>query len=265
MCKTSFISILKNIGKSILNFIIKAFKWIFSNFKNFIIALLFILCIVFALNYYTTEKELDETKTELINTNDSIFVYKNKVDELYAATEIYVTDIKELKKVNEDLYKEYKNLKEHPIVIEKINTIVKLDTIYIKDKVVVDSLNQMYTANFNYKDDYCNISGATVFNLKDINANTAIYNVEFPATFTTDIIEKSGKLYFLTKCDNPYVEINNIEGAIISPEQSKVLRKKFDKPWGVMIGVGPAVIIVDNSFKIYPALQLTVGYKIFSF
>ena len=69
----------------------------------------------------------------------------------------------------------------------------------------------------------------------------------------------------MTKCDNPYVQINNIEGAIVSPEQSKVFKKRFNRPWGVMIGVGPSITVIDNTVRIYPALQLTVGYKFISF
>ena len=69
----------------------------------------------------------------------------------------------------------------------------------------------------------------------------------------------------MTKCDNPYVQINNIEGAIVSPEQSKVLKKRFNRPWGVMIGVGPSITVVNNTVKAYPALQLTIGYKFISF
>lgn len=259
------LDVLKSIGKPIFEFLKKGFKWMFSNFKNFIIVLLTILCLVVAFNFYSTKKELEKTKIELVEANDSTFTYMNKAKELYAARETYIASIKELKNANEELYKEWKNLKDHPIVIEKVTTVVKIDSVHVKDSVSVDSTMTNYTAKFNYDDKYCSISGATLFNLPSKTANTSIYNITFPATFTTDVIEKNKKLYFLTKCDNPYVQINNIEGAVISPEQSKVLKSRFDRPWGVMVGIGPSMTIIDNTVKIYPALQVTIGYKVISF
>ena len=249
------LSILGKIGKSILNAIIKGFKWAFSNFKNFIIVLLVILCLVGAWSLYRTKKDLERTKIELVESQDTTIIYKNKTGELYAACETYIADIKELKTANEELYKEWKNLKDHPIIIEKVQTVIKIDSIYIKDDVTVDSLSNIY----------CSISGATTLDVLNKAANTSIYNIEIPATFTTDVIDKNNTLYLLTKCDNPYVQINNIEGAIVSPEQSKVLKKRFNRPWGVMIGVGPSITVIDNTVRIYPALQLTVGYKFISF
>ena len=262
---SGILSILGKIGKFILSGIVKVFKWTFSNFKNFIIVLLVILCLAGAWSLYRTKKDFERTKIELVESQDTTLVYKTKAGELYAACETYIADIKELKTANEELYKEWKNLKDHPIIIEKVQTVIKIDSIYIKDDVTVDTLSNMYTADFKFADNYCSISGATTLDVLNKAANTSIYNIEIPATFTTDVIEKNKKLYFLTKCDNPYVQINNIEGAIVSPEQSKVLKKRFNRPWGVMIGVGPSITVVNNTVKVYPSLQLTIGYKFISF
>lgn len=255
------LDILKAIGK----FLLKCLKWVFKDIKNFLIVLFAILLLFAAINLSTTKKELERTKVELIESNDSIFEYKNKVGELYQAKETYIADINELKKVNEELYKEYKDLKDHPIIVEKIKTVFKIDSIYVKDSLSSDIANDVHTANFKYNDNWFNLSGATVFNIPNNTASTSIFNIEIPATFTTDVIEKSRQLYFLTKCDNPYIQINNIEGALISPEQSKVLKERFNRPWGVMVGVGPSVILQNNTVKIYPALHVTVGYKFISF
>lgn len=262
---SAILSILGKVGKSILGVIVKGFKWIFSSFKNFIIVLLTILCLVGACSLYRTKKDLERTKIELVESQDTTIIYKNKTGELYAACETYIADIKELKAANEELYKEWKNLKDHPIVIEKVETVIKIDSVYIKDDVVVDTLSNIYTATFNFTDKYYSIYGATALDISNKAASTSIYNIEIPATFTTDVIDKNNTLYLLTKCDNPYVQINNIEGAIVSPEQSKVFKKRFNRPWGVMIGVGPSITVIDNTVRIYPALQLTVGYKFISF
>ena len=262
---SAILSILKKVGKSILDVIVKGFKWIFSSFKNFIIVLLTILCLVGACSLYRTKKDLERAKIELVESQDTTIIYKNKIGELYAARETYIADIKELKAANEELYKEWKNLKDHPIIVEKVQTVIKRDTVYTKDDVVIDTLSNIYTATFNFTDKYYSIYGATTFDIPNKAASTSIYNIEFPATFTMNVIEKNKKLYFLAKCDNPYVQINNIEGAIVSPEQSKVFKKRFNRPWGVMIGVGPSITVIDNTVRIYPGLQLTIGYKLINF
>jgi len=251
--------------KPVGNFLKKCFKWMFSNIKNLLIVVITILLLITAFNFYTTKRELEKTKIELVEANDTTFVYKNKVGELYKARETYIASIKDLKTANEELYKEYKNLKEHPIVVEKVETIIKIDSIKVKDSLVVDPQKNTYTSKFEYNEKWCNLSGTTFVDANKLSSNTTLNKIVFPATFTTDIIEKDKKLFFLTKCDNPYVQINNIQGAVISPEQSKVLKERFRRPWGIMVGVGPSVTVVNNTVKIYPSLQLTIGYKVIDF
>ena len=55
------------------------FKWIFSNIKNLLIVVLVIFLLVVSCDTYITKKELAKTKIELVEANDSTFVYKNKV------------------------------------------------------------------------------------------------------------------------------------------------------------------------------------------
>ena len=55
------------------------FKWIFSNIKNLLIVVLIIFLLVVSCDTYITKKELAKTKIELVEANDSTFIYKNKV------------------------------------------------------------------------------------------------------------------------------------------------------------------------------------------
>ena len=61
------------------------------------------------------------------------------------------------------------------------------------------------------------------------------------------------------------MQINNIEGCMLSPEDSKVIKERFDKRWAVVVGAGPAMTVVNGQLKIVPGLQLTLGYKLISF
>ena len=157
-------------------------------------------------------------------------------------------------------------MKDHPTVIVKTETVVKIDSIYIDhEPVIADTLNKTYTSNFAVNDRYYNIAGNTTFNLNNLTAQTFLSNISFPATFTTDLVERNNRLYFITKCDNPYVQINNIEGAVISPENSKLLNKKYNNPWVLALGIGPSVTLIDGKIKVIPAINLTLGFKIIDF
>lgn len=250
----------------ISNYIKIGAKWILSNLEKTIIIILLIVVAVLSLKYCSSERELAKTKAELIESVDTLTTYKNKLGEVYLERETYITDAKTLKHLNDSLYKEYKYLKDHPTVIVKTETVFKVDSIYVEhNPVVADTLNKIYTSDFNVLDQYYNIAGTTTFNLQKLSAQTLFNTISFPANFTTDLVERNNKLYFITKCDNPYVQINNIEGAVISPENSKLLNKKYNNPWVLALGLGPSVTLIDGKIKVIPAINLTLGFKIIDF
>ena len=250
----------------ISNYIKIGAQWILSHLERTIIIILLIVVAILSIRYCSSERELAKTKAELVESVDTLTTYKNKLGEVYLERETYITDAKTLKHLNDSLYKEYKYLKDHPTVIVKTETVIKIDSIYVDhEPVIADTLNKMYTSNFAVNDLYYNIAGNTTFNLNNLTAQTFFSNISFPATFTTDLVERNNKLYFITKCDNPYVQINNIEGAVISPENSKLLNKKYNNPWVLALGLGPSVAIVDGKIKVIPAINLTLGFKIIDF
>lgn len=251
----------------ILEYIIKFFKWIFSNFKNFLLFLFGVLSIVymFKFNYLNTKYE-----NELNRINDTTTVYKNKIGELYHINQSYIASEKELKSKNKALYDEINNLKDNPLIVSKTEFKYKTDTIHTKSDTVfvyVDSITneRLVKSNFSYIDNWTNISGTNTFNLNSYKFDTNINFIEMSADMTTNFIERDNKLYVITKSSNPYIQINNTDGVIVSPENSKILKNRFDKRWGVMVGVGPSMTVCDNKFRVLPAIQVTIGYKIFSF
>lgn len=255
-----------HILKLVKDYTIKGVKWIFSNLEKSIIILLIIVLAIVGLRYCSTQKELAKTKAELVESADTLTTYKNKIGELYLQRETYITDAKTLKYLNDSLYKEYKSLKDHPTIITKTETVLKIDSVYIADTPVEqDTVKNTYTANFDYNDKWFSINGKSVFNLNTMNSSTTINNLTVPANFTTNLIEKDKKLYFVTKSDNPYIQINNIEGAVISPENSKLLNDRYNKPWVVAVGAGPSLILIDGKLQVYPSINLTLGYKIIDF
>lgn len=235
---------------------------ILSDVKLFII---FVLCVILTLLYFNYRSIRTELENVVIEQNDTINVYKNKNGELYSQMSTYITDIEHLKQSNTDLYNEVKKLKENPIVVTKVETEIVFKEKEIKDTVYIIEHNQ-YAINHTYQDPFAYIDMITNFNSSTLTSNTTVNNIKFPSTFTIDLVEsKKGDLSFLVKSDNPYVEINNINGVMLTPEDSKSIKKRYDKKWCLVAGAGPTVTIVNGELKVVPGIQLTLGYKLIAF
>lgn len=239
-------------------------KKFLSDWKNILLCILVIAIAVLGIINNSSQRKIEKLIAEKIELADSLFEYKNKTGELYQAKETYITTISDLKKLNDDLAKEVKNLKDNPIVVTKIEYETQIKEVHIIDslEVLPDST---YKSSFAYKNDWANIEGFTMFDFKNSNSYTNIDLIGLKGNFYFDIIEKDKHLYSIARTDNPYIQINNIENAIISPEKSKVLKNHFRRPWGIMAGIGPSVVLVGNTVKIYPAVQVTIGYKFIDF
>jgi FtsZ-binding cell division protein ZapB len=199
---------------------------------------------------------------------DTLSVYQNKVGELYAANDTYIMDIKELKKTNKELYDEVKNLKDNPIIVTKTQIEYRVDTVRMNSDTVFvynDGNDLIYRNDFSKRDQWMDITGTTLFSMNNKQFSTTLNSISFNSDITTNLVERDNKLYFVSKSSNPYMQINNIEGCMLSPEDSKVIKERFDKRWAVVVGAGPTMTVVNGQLKIVPGLQLTVGYKLISF
>ena len=199
---------------------------------------------------------------------DTLSVYHNKVGELYAANNTYIMDIKELKKTNRELYDEVKNLKDNPIIVTKTEIEYRVDTVRMNSDTVFvynDGSDLIYRNDFSKRDQWMDISGTTLFSMNNKQFSTTLNSISFNSDITTNLVERDNKLYFISKSSNPYMQINNIEGCMLSPEDSKVIKQRFDDRWAVVIGAGPSLTVVNGQLKLVPAVQLTVGYKLISF
>lgn len=258
-----FLSTVVTILSKTLSAIGKAFRWVFSDARRVIILLLGVAVVGLALNYHSLKHDYDNL---VVDSRDSVMTYKNKANQLYAMNQGYITDIKTLQDQNSALYKEVKNLKDNPIVVTKTEIEYRIDSIKVyTDTTYAKNDSSIYVSNFSYNDGWCKIAGYNTFNVADHTSETFLNTIGAQSSLYVDLIEKDKKLQFIARADNPYIQINSIEGAMLSPEKSKVLKKRFNKPWGVMIGVGPSVVVTNNKVQVYPALQLTVGYKFISF
>ena len=255
---------MKDIFLKIWDTVVAFLKKMFSDPKIFLLVVISIIAMWLYFDLKSTRNELDNI---IVEKSDSLTAYENKIGELYQEIGTYITDVDNLRRSNTELYNEVKNLKENPIVVTKVVTEVVIEEKPLIDTVIVekDKPND-YTIRQTYSDNFLSLDLTTRFNSKDLVSSTILNSAKIPSTFTLDLIEsKKGDLSFIVKSDNPYIEINNVNGAVISPEDSKAIKRRYNDKWCVVAGVGPAFTVVDNKFKIYPAAQITFGFKIFSF
>ena len=240
-------------------------SWLFTkikklDFKDWLLIIVTIVAIMTAISArYYHNKSLYPT---VIYNTDSLEVYKNKLKEEYTAKNIYVQTIDQLKQNNSELYDEIKNLKENPIVVTKTNIVVKTDTVYMSSDTIIapnDTLRELYWSA-NEQNGYYSIKGQTNVRTDFSSFNTQINLFNIPITLTMDIIEKDEKLQFIGRSDNPYVTITNINGVIIDPVNSDVIKSCFKpKRWSVgpQVGIG-----VDADLKFSPYIGVGITYGI---
>lgn len=196
---------------------------------------------------------------------DSLNTYANKYNEIYTANHMYIANLEQIKNENTALYDEIKSLRDNPIIVTKIKTVYEIDTLTIESFVGFDTVSGNFNSDFGYCDEWSDLHGNFTGNVFTNNGTFTLDKLKFNTNITADVIEKKGNLYFIAKADNPYMTITNTEGYMLSPENSKVLRKALNRPWGVMVGLGCTATVYDNNVKILPGINLTLGYKILSF
>lgn len=239
------------------NFDLKEF---FKNVKNILIIILLLL-----IGFLLIQNRVFEKKTldNYIVLTDSLNVYKNKNDELYKEKQSYILDIKTLKEVNENLYNEYKKLKDNPIVITETVTEVQIKEIYIENESVIDSLNNIIN-NYKYKDEYLTLNAKHTYNPSKQIGNLEISDIIMKANIYTNIIEKDKKLYLISKSDNPYLNITNVNGGFIDINNSKVLNNYYKKQnkWslGVSMGIYGIYGLSNKKFDFGPGIGLSLNY-----
>lgn len=240
------------------------FKIIISNYKNVLIIILLIISSVLYFKNVNIENKLE---TNQVILTDSLYEYKNKVNELYKEKEAYITNKKDLERINKELYDEIKKLKDNPIVVTKIETVTKIDSIFIESKTEKDSLSNSKINNYNYIDDY--VSMNLTHKLNNNTGSLFVNNIKINADITYSIIEnkKTNKLSIITKSNNPYLNITDVNGGLINLQNSKTLKQYYrrDNKWNISVNGGYGIVYdhVNGRFVVGPTLSIGVSYTLF--
>lgn len=243
-----------------LNFL----KNLFKDVKFYIIIILIFIIgfLIFQNNKYASDLNYNN-----VILTDSISYYKNKLNQEYIEKESYIVEYEDLKRIHEDLYKEYKNLKDNPIVVTKVETKYEIKEVYIEsDKTEIDSLNNIINNFYNYDDTHLRLNASHSLNTTTKIGELKLNNISLDANIYTNIIEKDKKLFLISRSDNPYLNITNVHGGFVDLESSKVINRfyKRENKWSLSISGGFYTIygISNKRIDFGPGFGLSINYNI---
>ena len=224
----------------------------------------------------TSDGDINTLRQNVFALNDSIRTYKTKTGSLVYEKGALISENGNLKNLNKGLSDEVKYLKDNPIVIIKTKIVVKHDTIEIPVYISAPVYNQDGSISselkWNYDKDFGNGNSRKLSGKIDITIDTSmnltstpvhITDDEFSIAISTGLTEnKDGLLEIFVKSDYPGFSVSSLDGALIDPKKSEVLKKYFPpKRWalGVYGGFGP--YIDPFNAKIGMGVQLGIGLQ----
>lgn len=212
--------------------------------EGIIIALFIIAGILYHTHHNATNKILEQNFKA---ATDTIEVLKLKNGELLYEKSAFILKENELQtqlSLSKDEIKELKKKIGGINTITKIETQVEFDTIYIKNNSIGPS-----KFSFEYNDNWLKLKGLSS---KD---STQIYDISVPI----DLVVGMSKDYnIFVKTDNPYLKVNNIEGAVVD---RNLFEKKSSWSHGVSIGFGIQYGLGNKRFDYGPQISYGFTYK----
>ncbi len=218
-----------------------------------------------------------EIREKISNANiealkDSVRTEKNKNGDLIFVKKALLADKGNLEILNKDLNDEVKKLNGKIITLQKIGGVITIaDPITITNEIIKYRDGE-YGLAWNYdtvysEGNYRKFSGETsvlVDTARSITSKgTKVNQDELGLTLVTGLREKDGSLEIYVDPQYPGMMITKIDGAIIDPQKSDVIKKYFPpKKWsiGPMLGVGMSAGYGINGQPIFgPTVTFGVG------
>ena len=261
----------------VLESFIEELKTVKGQRNALFIGLVVVLVIMFRSCSGDTDIEKFKYEQNIAALRDSVRTYETKNGDLVSEKTALITDKSELKKYNDELSKEVKNLKDNPIIVKKVSVEIIHDTIYVDPQI--DSSAIVYNADSSIKvvpfkwsdstrydkNNFRNIGGKYIVTV-DTNMNVrskdfVIINDEIGMSFTTGITEnEDDRVEIFVKSDYPNFKAVKIDGALFDPRESKVIKKFFPpKRWGIGVFGGYGIYIDPDNFRAGTGVTFGVG------
>lgn len=259
----------------------KVIEWLSAvkNQRNLLIVGVIILIICLR-SCGPSEGEINSLNQNIIALNDSIRTYKGNDSKLVFEKSALISENGNLKTLNKGLSDEVKKLKDNPIVIIKTTIKIVHDTIKVPVYISgtswsTDSTKVTRHLDWKYEKEHSIGNYRKIEGSFDATVDTSLNLTTSPMHITTDETGMSlttgltenerGLLEIFVKSDYPGFVVTQLDGALIDPKKSDVLKKYFPpKRWalGVYAGYGcyfdPAAIRIGTGIQIGIGLQYNI-------
>lgn len=191
---------------------------------NILLIIILFILVLFSVQQCSHYK--NEYKNNIEALTDTIEYYKAKNGNLVATIHGYESNLKTLKILNEDLYKQIDNLK----IKNKVKDILYINTDIVHElhdttyTIQYDTIYKGFYHTFNFTDRYRELTGNIKYNNDSLNMNIDKDIVHLDYTIAVD---KNNKIYVTS--DNPYIRYNEIQGFTIPKKRTK------------RFGIGPTI------------------------
>lgn len=235
-----------------------------------------IIAILFVHRCTKSDTNIDIFKQNMIALKDTIRSYKDKNGQLIYEKSSFISKLKDLESLNKELSDELKNIKDQPLVVIKTKIKIVHDTVSvpveISDPVISKNGSVSRNLIWNLDNDFLKGNyrklGGDLDVIIDSNLNLTsspmhITTDEFGMSLITGLTEnKDGLLEIFVKSPYPGFKVTSIDGALIDPNESEVIKKYFPpKRWAIGFygGYGVYYDLLKNSAG--RGLQIGIGLQ----
>lgn len=206
------------------------------------IIIIVILCLVASFSVRQCNYYHDNYNALHATYVDSVTYFQARDKSQVATIHLFEGKIKDLKVVNDELYKEINNLK---LKAKNVQSIVKYQTKveYVNDTTYIITTPQYYSKDFDFSDKWRILKGNIRCNNDTLDLH--IDNKVF-ADYTI-VFDKNNKLYL--KSDNPYIQYNEISGWTVPKQKTK--------RWGI----GPNISVGYDPLQNKPTWNIGIGLQ----
>lgn len=238
----------------------KIWEWIKKlDINTIIISIIEFLIFLFILTSINNcnQERIEKLDQNLIAARDSIEQVILINGHILSERDAYIIKTKQLKEVLKINQKERKDiekkLNDKIAYISKIESNIRVDTLEVHDTVTVKDSSTI-SINFNYNDNWLNFSGGTYY--KNGKYKTQIFDINIQTPLKVGLTDD---YTIFIESENPYLNITNIEGAVIDGSSLYKNIPRFHI--GIQVGIGAHYGLFRQKVDIGPYAGVGITYK----
>lgn len=228
-----------------------------KNIYTFVTVLLVGIILFLLHNYNITSSRLSISQHNLEVAQDSLRVVRLKNNDMMYTINSYILEKKELNKRldidNQTIRDLEKKLKSKVAYISNIKSDIIYDSIIIKDTVVME--NDMLSYNITYNDEWLLLKGKS--SVKNNTATTVIDTISIPTPLQVGLTDN---YQIWVKSKNPYLNITNIEGAVVRGSKLNQIQKRWSV--GLQAGFGMQYGLINKRIDFGPHVGIGINYRL---